>query len=275
MKKLSKLFLFLIIPTIINYGWGDNGHKLITKHALKLLPSDINFTDKFKASIIEHSIDPDYRKKEDPSEPNKHFIDIDYYKEFLNGEMIISIDSLKKIYGDSIVTAMGILPWATTTTYSNLVEAFKSADREKILLYISDLSHYVEDGHQPLHSSINYNGQLTMQKGIHFRYEIEMIDKHLDEIDKQLKIISPVYVSNITEFVFNYIFESNFEVDILLTADKIATKFSNGKFDDGYYKLLWFRTKNLTIDKFEQASFSLASLIYSAWIDAGKPKVEY
>lgn len=274
MKKLFVLFL-IFTPTIFNYGWGDNGHKLITKHALKILPSEINFSEDFKSKIIEHSIDPDYRKKDDASEPNKHFIDIDYYKEFLDGRMITSIDSLKKIYGDSIVTVQGILPWATITTYSNLVEAFKNQDREKVLLYTSDLAHYVGDGHQPLHSTVNYNGQLTSQKGIHFRYEIEMIDQHLNDIDKQIKIFSPIYVSDISEFIFNYITESNFEVDILLAADKLAAKHNSGKYEADYYRLLWFRTKYLTISKFEQASFSLASLIYSAWIDAGKPKIKY
>jgi len=274
MKK-TILFIFIFLPTILNFGWGDNGHKLITKQALLLLQYEINFSDNFKSEIIQHSVDPDYRKKDDPSEPQKHFIDIDYYKEFLNGKMILSIDSLKKIYGDSIVTAQGLLPWATVTTYTNLVSAFKENNKEKILLYISDLAHYVADGHQPLHSTINYNGQLTSQKGIHFRYEIEMIDRHLNDIEKNMKIIPPVYITNVTDFVFNYIYESNFEVDILLSADKHAAKINNGKYESDYYNILWFRTKYLTINKFEQAAFSIASLIYSAWIEANKPQVNY
>ncbi len=274
MKK-SFLFLFIFFPAILNFGWGDNGHKLITKHALKFLPAELKFSDETKAAIIEHSIDADYRKKEDPSEPQKHFIDIDYYKEFLDGRMITSIDSIKKIYGDSLVTAMGILPWATEITYSNLVEAFRNSEKEKIILYASDLAHYIGDGHQPLHATLNYNGQITSQKGIHFRYEIEMIDKHLSEIENQLKDFSPVYVSNISEFVFNYIYESNFEVDLLLSSDKIAFKNANQKYEDDYYRILWFRTNKLTINKFEHAAFSIASLIYSAWIKANKPKVNY
>lgn len=272
---MKKFLLLFIIPVIFNYGWGDNGHKLITKHALNLLQNEITFSEDFKSKIIEHSVDPDYRKKNDPSEPQKHFIDIDYYKEFLNGEMIFSLDSLKKIYGDSIVTAQGILPWATITTYSNLINAFKEQDKDKILLYTSDLAHYVADGHQPLHTTMNYNGQLTNQKGIHFRYEIEMIDKNLESIEQNLKLITPTYITNVTKFVFNYLTESNFEIDILLTADKFALQYNKGKYESDYYRILWYRTKYLTIDKFEQASYSLASLIYSAWIEAGKPKINY
>ncbi len=271
MKKIL-LILIYIIP-IYNYGWGDKGHKLITKQALINLQNEIKFSEDFKSSIIEHSIDPDYRKKHDSSEPPKHFIDIDYYKEFLNGQMIFSIDSLKKIYGDSVVTVQGILPWATISTYFNLIDAFKKNDKEKILLYTSDLAHYIGDGHQPLHTTLNYNGQLTSQKGIHFRYEIEMIDNHLEDIEKNMTVTPPIFIQNISEFIFDYITESNFEVDILLSADKFATQYGNGKFETEYYRILWFRTKHLTIEKFEQASFALASLIYTAWVNANKPEI--
>lgn len=281
MKKYILLIL-TALPTIFNYGWGDNGHKLITRYALEFLPPELNFTEEIKLAIIEHSIDPDYRKKEDPTEPVKHFIDIDYYKEFLNGNMITSLDSLKKIYGDSIVTMQGILPWSIEKTYSNLVNAFHEENRDKIILYSSDLAHYVGDAHQPLHATLNYNGQLTSQKGVHFRYEIEMIDKHIDEIEKSLsanplhwKKLQSVYISGIKELIFDFIYESNFETDIILNADKIALKYGDNKYEENYYRILWFRTKSLTEKKFEQASFIISSLIYSAWVDAGKPKLRF
>ncbi|MCX7798445.1 MAG: hypothetical protein N2249_07460 [Melioribacter sp.] len=273
MKKI--IYILIFIPTIFNYGWGDEGHRLITKYALKFLPNEINFSEEIKSAIIKHSIDPDYRKKDDASEPIRHFIDIDYYKEFLSGNMITSLDSLKKIYGDSVVTTQGILPWATELTYSNLVSAFKEENKEKIILYAADLAHYVADGHQPLHATLNYNGQLTSQKGVHFRYEIEMINKYLNDIDKELQNFTPVYITNITGSIFNYIYESNFEVDIILNSDKIALKYGDNKYDVDYYRILWFRTKNLTIEKFEQAAFIISSLIYTAWIDAGKPKLRF
>ena len=48
------------------------------------------------------------------------------------------------------------------------MKAFKEKDKDKVLLYASDLAHYVGDGHQPLHATINYNGQLSDQKGFIF-----------------------------------------------------------------------------------------------------------
>ena len=66
MKKiLSASLLILLISSIINYGWGDKGHKTITAFAMKLLPSEMKFSDQFKSTITEHSVDPDNRKRDD------------------------------------------------------------------------------------------------------------------------------------------------------------------------------------------------------------------
>lgn len=270
MKILNRLLIILFIPLTI-FSWGDKGHKKITELAFKMLPAEIGFTEAAKKEIIARSVDPDYRKKEDPSEPNKHFIDIDFYKEFLDGQMIKSHDSLLTIYPDSIVTKMGMLPWATLNTFDKLVGAFKSKDIGKITLYVFDLAHYVGDGHQPLHTTLNYNGQLTSQKGIHFRYEIEMFDKNINLFDEKFLEMEPVYVNNKLDYIFDYITESNSFVDVILSADKFAYKKSKNVFDDEYYRLLWFRAKYLTIDQVNSSAFALASLIYTAWLDSGKP----
>ena len=174
MNKIKHIFLLLLIPTILVFGWGDKGHKLIAKHALELLPANIGFSNEIRLAIIEHSVDPDYRKKSDKTEPNKHYIDIDYYKEFLNGHMITSKNALIKEYGEDVVAKQGVLPWATEDSYAKLVEALKKKDKAKIILYGSDLAHYVGDGHQPLHTCMNYNGQLTGRnhnvRRLYFRY---------------------------------------------------------------------------------------------------------
>ncbi len=272
MKILNKLLIVFFIPLAI-FSWGDKGHKKITELAFKMLPVEIGFSDAVKEGIISRSIDPDYRKKDDPSEPNKHFIDIDFYKEFLDGKMIRSYDSLLTIYPDSTITKMGLLPWATISAYDNLVEAFKFKNIEQIILYSSDLAHYVGDGHQPLHTTLNYNGQLTSQKGIHFRYEIEMFDKNINVFDEKFLDMRTVYINNKLDYIFDYITESNSYVDVIFSADKFASTKSKNIFNDEYYRLLWFRTKYLTIDQVNSSAFALASLIYSAWQDSGRPKI--
>jgi hypothetical protein len=272
-RKASMLFLLAFISTQI-FGWGDEGHKMITQLGMKLLPRQMKLSDDTKAAIIEHSVDPDHRKREDKSEGPKHFIDIDFYKEFLDGQMIMSRDSLEKIYDETTVTKQGILPWATEDTYKELVEAFKKCEMDDIILYASDLAHYVGDGHQPMHETVNYNGQLTDQKGIHSRYESEMIDDNLKAIESSFVKQTPSYIKDVRSYIFDYIYESNSYLEVLLSADKSASEKTGGSFNKEYYRLMWFKTKYVTVSEFNSAALSLASLIYSAWKDAGKPILE-
>jgi hypothetical protein len=273
MRLLKRFLIMFLIPLVLAFGWGDKGHKLITKHSLSLLPAEIKLSDELKKEIVLHSVDPDYRKKHDPSESLKHYIDIDFYKEFLDGRMIHSKDSLMKIYGDEEIAKQGILPWATEETYLKLVEAFKNNNRDKIILYAADLAHYVEDGHQPQHATMNHNGQFTNQINIHFRYEIDMVNIYLPQLEAELKNIQPVYIKNRMECIFDYLTESHFYVDLILSADKSSYERSGKKYDEDYFKYLWFRTKYVTINEFNSGAYDLACLIYSAWIDAGKPEL--
>lgn len=276
MKKIFSTTLLLVLTSsLIIYGWGDKGHKTIAAFAMKLLPSEMKFTDQFKSEITDHSVDPDNRKRDDKSEGPKHFIDIDYYKEFTDGIVIMSRDSLNNLYDEKVVTKEGILPWATEETFFRLIKAFKEKNKDNVLLYASDLAHYVGDGHQPLHATVNYDGQLTLQKGIHSRYEIKMVDNYLSIIEDNFEEHKPFYIKNVQDCIFGYIVEANDYVEMLLSADNYASGKTGGKFDKEYYRLLWFKTKYVTINEINSAALCLSSLIYTAWVEAGKPVMEY
>ena len=262
------------MSSLIIYGWGGKGHKTIAAFAMKLLPAEMKFSDQFKSAITEHSVDPDNRKRDDKSEGPKHFIDIDYYKEFTDGIVIMSRDTLNKLYNEEVVTKEGILPWATEETFFKLVNAFKEKNKDNVLLYTSDLAHYVADGHQPLHATVNYNGQLTSQKGIHSRYEIDMVDKYLNVIEYSFEENMPYYINYVKDYIFDYIVEANDYVEMILSADNYASGKTSGKFDKEYYRLLWFKTKYVTISQINSAALCLSSLIYTAWFAAGKPVME-
>ncbi|MFN8329710.1 MAG: hypothetical protein U0T81_00580 [Saprospiraceae bacterium] len=61
----------------------------------------------------------------------------------------------------------GILPYSLPWFYKRLVKAFSEQDHAKIIRLSAEIGHYVGDAHVPLHTSVNYNGQLTNQEGIH------------------------------------------------------------------------------------------------------------
>ena len=271
--KIRSFVLFVLAFSNFMFGWGDQGHKLINNKGIAVLPAEMKAFKKWQDYITVHSVDPDNRKGSDKTEGPKHFIDIDYYKEFMNGKMIEDKKDLAAVYGDSMVTKQGILPWATVDTYSKLVQALKDKNKDKILLYTSDLGHYVADGHQPMHTMLNYNGQLTNQKGLHARYEINMVDKYIKDIEASIKNVNVAKVDNPFQFIFDYIANSNSVQTVITEADKDASKLAGNTNNDEYLRLMWFKTKYVTEIQFNTAVSDLASLIYTAWLEAGKPNL--
>ena len=269
--KLRSFVLIVVAFTNFVFGWGDQGHKLINNKAVAFLPAEMNSFIKWQDYITLHAVDPDNRKRDDKTEAPKHFIDIDYYKEFINGKMIEDKKDLIAIYGDTMVTKQGTLPWATLDTYNKLIQAFKDMNKDNILLYTSDLGHYVADGHQPMHTMLNYNGQLTGQKGVHARYEIKMVDKYIGVIDSSIKNVTVKKVDAPFQFIFDYIDNANSVQSVLLNADVTASKMAGSNDNDEYLRLMWFKTKYVTEMQFNTAVSDLASLIYTAWLEAGKP----
>jgi len=265
---IAACFFFL---TSSSFPWGDKGHKLINKKSVLYLPASMKNYKKWADYLEEHAPDPDWRKKDDKTEAPKHFIDIDFYKEFLSGHMIMNEDSLISEYGKKEVIKQGILPWATLQTYQDLIQAFKDKNKEKALKLAADLGHYVADGHQPMHTVLNYNGQLTGQKGLHARYEITMVDGHLKELDDSFDPQPVTLVKDPEAFIFDYISGANSLNSVLLDADSLAYNQSNSRKDSTYYNIMWFRTKYITETQFNNASKDFAALLYTAWIKGGKP----
>ncbi|MHB1688144.1 MAG: S1/P1 nuclease [Ignavibacteriaceae bacterium] len=278
MKKnktvLFAAFLFFVFSFQSIYPWGEEGHKMISKMAVQFFPPEMKAFVQWEDYLSQHAPDPDLRKKDDKSEGPKHFIDIDFYKEFLAGKMIENEDSLIAKYGETEVIKNGVLPWATLKTFQELTKAFKEHDKEGALKLAADLGHYVADGHQPMHTVLNYNGQLTDQKGVHAHYEITMVDEHLKELEDSFQPVPAPFIKDPMNFIFNYISNSNSVCGILFDADNFAFKESGSRRSDEYYRLMWFRMGYITEVQFDHAAEDFASLVYTAWINGGKPSFE-
>tara|TARA_B110000444_G_C18769497_1_gene561756 strand:- start:763 stop:1032 length:270 start_codon:yes stop_codon:yes gene_type:complete len=75
-------------------------------------------------------------------------------------------DAVEKFTEDTLL-AYGIIPWHIQKVFNRLVKAFENHDVDYILKNSADLGHYISDAHVLLHTTENYNGQLTGQKVIH------------------------------------------------------------------------------------------------------------
>ena len=223
----------------------------------------------------DHASDADYRKSTDPTEAPKHFLDIDAYPDWRH--LPHSEDSLIVLYGSSTVLTNGVLPWATVTCYDSVVAKLTRGDWVGGATAAADLGHYVGDGHQPLHVTANYDGQMTGNSGIHSRYETQMLSPSNYGNALFITPDSAVYVDNRLEYVFSYLYASNALVDSILHADTYAKAASGwsgtGTAPQAYYAALWLQVGGMTLDLMQHATVSVASLWLSAWVDAGLLKV--
>lgn len=220
-----------------------------------------------------HSTDADTRRVSGDTsmfaESPRHFIDIDDYPNYQN--LTRSFDTLVMQYGWERVKRNGINPWTTVWFYDSLVAQLRRGDWTRAKLTASDIGHYTGDAHQPLHVTINYNGQLTGNTGIHSRYESTMLSSSYYLSSLYINADSVTYASDKINFVFDYILHALTLVDTVLRADTYAKQVSGwtGTYTAAYYAALWERTRTITLDQMQRGTKAVASLWYSAWVDAG------
>ncbi len=269
-----KLTIFFALLSASVFGWGRTGHINITNHAFELLKQKINISITYADSIVAMSNDPDKRVRTMKEQAPWHYIDIDFYNEFKNLNMITSYDSLISIYGEEEVKKQGTLPWIIEINQNKLIEAFKSKNEIEILYYTAEIAHFVADAHMALHTTTNYDGQLTNQKGIHSRYESKMVEKHLEQIKASFYQQPLILIENPLDNAFDIIDNSFPFVELILDSDKKATDLAHSNSTDMYYDLLWKQTDYITYIQMNNAAKFVASYIYSAWYKAGMPKIE-
>ena len=250
--------------------WGSDAHRLVNRAATTHLPADFSFFATWADNLERLSTAADERKPTDPAEFNKHFIDIDDYSEFFTGDLSHNYQDLVASYGKERVDQNGVVPWAIDTSYAELVAHFSTGSWEEAVAVAADIGHYVGDIHNPLHLTLNFNGQLTGQDGIHARYESEMTSRHLVELEPAPDLV--VTIGDPLETVFEWIERQYAGLDTLLAVDLHATDVAGGQTDtDVYYDALWDGLGDQTIIWIRDASIAVASLWYAAWLEAGSP----
>ena len=262
----------LIILCVFLASWGEKGHYKINSSTTSFFPKRISNLKVWSAGLAEHGSDADKLRSDDPFEANRHYIDIDGYPGFIDNHKIVeNHDSARQVYTQKFLNKNGTLPWATDSTYQSLVQEFRKKDWSNAMLTAAYLGHYVGDGHMPLHLTTNYDGKLTSQSGVHSRYESKMISQYIQEINfKHAKVKK---IKDVRSYIFKYIYENYKYKDSLLLADNLAYTAAGKEYSPAYYQNLWKSTKGFTIKLLEDSSKSMAELIYTAWIQAGKPKI--
>ena len=175
------LLWFLVLLPLCCGSWGFAVHRHINGAAVDSLEDPLRgWFASHRQWLSEHAVDADKRKRMVEREAPRHYVDLD-------APALSCLDSLgrdpwfsKAVEAcvDDSLWAYGVLPWNIEWAHSRLVEAMDARDREAILRAAADLGHYAADAHVPLHTTLNYNGQLTGQDGIHALWETRLPERY-------------------------------------------------------------------------------------------------
>ena len=167
-----------------------------------------------------------------------------------------------------------------------LQRAFESKNVDLILKYSADIGHYIGDAHVPLHTTENYNGQMTNQKGIHGLWESRLVEINSEDYD--YFIGKAQYIDNIEDFIWDAVkashlaVDSVFKLELEVTADMDPdAKYSfeqrgnatvavySYEFSQEYHR----RMNGMVERRLRSAILAVGSIWYTAWVDAGQPSL--
>ncbi len=281
----AKKGLLLFFSLIFLSSWGFFAHKKINHQAVYSLPADLfAFYRQHQLHLTEHAVDPDKRRYIVAAEACRHYIDLDHYPEILSARRVFRYNEAVDLYTEDTLFRHGTLPWTILLNMQKLEQAFRDQDATLIIKYSTDLGHYIGDAHVPLHTTSNYNGQLSNQHGIHGLWESRLPELYFDRYD--LWVGQASFLASPADSVWECIFDSQDAVQKVLQAEREATalvserkKYSvehrKGMPVKTYSPLFCKHYNRLLGDMVEtrlrKAIKFTADCWYTCWVNAGKP----
>jgi hypothetical protein len=283
--KMSVVMLIFLALTSGKPHWGFWAHKRINRMAVFRLPPEMQvFYKKNIDYITENAVNPDRRRYAVVGEAERHYIDLDVY-----GDSAVLVlpkfwnEAVKRMGEDSL-RKHGIVPWYIQTAAYQLTEAFKEKDARRILRISADLGHYIADAHVPLHTTRNYNGQLTGQEGIHGFWESRLPELFAENYD--LWIGQARYQENVANIGWQTVAESHAATDSVFLFEKqlsasfpaekkfsyelrnnVLTRTYSLEFSTRYHEML-----DRQVERRMRASIKMvADIWFTCWINAGQP----
>jgi hypothetical protein len=219
-----------------------------------------------------------------PEEGPRHYIDLDEYGENYQSLPKYWHDALE-IYSEDTLTEHGTVPWHAYFTYKQLINAFADRDYTRIINKSSDIAHYLADASVPLHTTSNYNGQKTGQKGIHSFWETRLPKLYSDEYD--FLVGQAKYLVDPQQAIWEAVLDAHQWVDTLLIVERNLTlKMGEGKkysFEDNGKRTVRVYSKKFSATyhnalpiveiQMQKSTKLIGDFWYTAWIEAGQPNL--
>lgn len=204
----------------------------------------------------------------------------------------LPVEKVRQLLGQPVEAAWvedhfseeGIIPYSLPQFLKRLTRAFEAQDLKQILRLSADIGHYVGDAHVPLHTTVNYNGQLTGQKGIHGFWESRLPELFAEDYDFLIGKAAPT--GEPEWLIWQAVFESHRALDSVLMFEKeLSESFPEDQkygyesrnnvvrrvYSRDYSAAYHDRMAGMVERRMRMAISRLGTLWYTAWYRAGQP----
>lgn len=284
-QKCGVVGLMLVLLTGLS-SWGFLVHRTIHQLAIYQLPSEMSgFFHSNMPKLVYDAPRADTRRNSDSTEAPKHFMDLEPYKVKNAFQLPDSFNKAIQRYSWDSLKQYGYVPYQIIVMKDKLTAAFKNQNKDSILFYAADLGHYIGDANVPLHTTINYDGQLTNQVGLHSLWEsmipeLEMETYNLFSGHKARYLRNPMReVQRAMQRAHDLLPDMLDKEKNLSLAFTDSTKYRyqmrNGKqsrsYTSTFAKAYASQLKPTINQQLLHSAALIADFWYTAWVDAGKP----
>lgn len=287
-RLFLSVFLVSVFLLVTNFvlPWGFYTHRKINRLAIFSLPPEmLGFYKKNAEFITENAVNPDQRRYAVEDEAARHYIDLDVYADSVKQKLpFLTWKQAVEQFSEDTLKAYGIVPWHIVEMKFRLEKAFREKDTRKILQLSADLGHYIADANVPLHTTQNYNGHLTNQRGIHAFWESRIPELFSNDFD--LLVGQATYIEFPRKRAWDAVLQAHAALDsVLLFEKELTQKMSddkkytieerNGQMMKNYSKEFSERYNTMLdrqVERQLRASVKMvADFWFTAWVDAGQP----
>ena len=275
---------------------------MINRLAVEHLPSDMPAFLRSRAAIDEiEYLGPEPDRWRSPTEPElssaqapEHFIDFEIADmvgklprrryEFIGG-LYAAKSKHPEMVAELRPEKAGLQPYVTTEVYERLKAAMREYRgllaqgkdtkpvEQAIIFYAGWLGHYVGDGSQPLHTTVNYDGWVgtdnpngyTVKHGIHWQFEGPFVAANIKAQDVAPLMTDPHQLDDIFDDYVAYLRHSATLVSRVYQLEKVG----------GFHDAGTAESRQFTAERLAAAASELRDLYYTAWIESGKPVPEW
>jgi hypothetical protein len=289
----------VLLPVMLvqqGFAWGRDGHMMINRLAGAALPSDVpKFLRSKQALDALEYYGPEPDRWKSPLEPElnaagfaEHYIDLEWAD--LVGDLprkrydfVRALAVAQKSHPELALTPekVGLQPYVTVEVWERLksamrdYRALKDAHKDtkpsecEIVFLAGWLGHYVADGSQPLHTTIQYNGWTgpnpkgySTEHKIHAQFESTFVSANVKASEVAPLIAEkPVVIGDVFTDYMAYLRHTNSLVEKTYQLEK-AGAFSGAGTPDG---------KAFAEERLAAGATELRDMIYSAWVKSAEP----